>query len=112
MKPAVRVFGRDAPCSKADLWSCFRRSHNGFADVQVDEAHSIIGKNAPRYMETRGYLVRESTPRGDFYRITASGGEWLVRGIESYVKNHPSARETVAFYPGTAPAARRVRRRR
>ena len=110
MKPEVAVFTRDNPVRKPDLWRCFRRSHNGFATVQVDDAHAIIGKNAPRYMEREGFLVREETSKGDYYVITTKGGEWLIRGIEAYVKNHPSARAEIEFFPGSAPPGRRIRR--
>lgn len=111
MKPEAAQFTRDQPVTKRELWSCFRRSHNGFATVQVDEAHAVIGKNAPRYMEQKGYLIREATTRGDFYAITALGGEWLVSGIKAYAKNHPAERPDIEFFPGTAPPGRRVRRR-
>lgn len=111
MKPAVAVFSKDNPANKADLWRCFKRSATGFATVQVDDAHSIIGKNAPRYLERAGYLVRDTTEKGDFYYLTVLGEQWLIRGIRSYVKNHPAEREGIAFFPDDAPAARRVRRR-
>lgn len=111
MKPEVAHFTRERPCSKLELWQCFRRSSRGFATVQVDEAHSLIGKNAPRYMEKKGYLVHESRPRGDFYVITPTGAQWLTQGIEAYAKNHPSLRASIEFFPGEAAPARRLRRR-
>lgn len=112
MRPEPAQFTKDNPVRKTDLWRCFRRSSRGFATVQVDEAHSIVGKNAPRYMEAKGYLLKQSGPAGDFYKLTADGETWLTRGIESYVKNHPAERDTIAHLPGAAPSSRVIRRRR
>lgn len=110
MKPEVRVFTKDRPVNKADLWACFRRGPRGFATVQVDEAHAVIGKNAPRYLETKQYLVVDRTPQGDTYRLTPLGEVWLTAGIKAYVKNHPAEAEDIQFLPGTEAPPRRVRR--
>lgn len=110
MKPAVAVFTKANPVNKADLWRCFRRSPNGFATVQVDAAHAVIGRNAPRYMEVKQYLVVDKTPRGDFYRITPLGEDWLTRGIKAFVKNHPVEKANLPFFPGEVGRQRRVRR--
>lgn len=112
MKPEIAQFTRQRPVTKLELWQCFRRSHAGFTTVQVDAAHSVIGKNAPRYMEAKGYLVKTSTPRGDFYSVTGDGQEWLTNGIKAYIKNHPSARSEVTFLPGDPPPTNRIRRLR
>ena len=84
----------------------------GGEGVQVDEAHSLIGKNAPRYLESKGYLVKISNHAGDYYKLTASGESWLIRGIESYLKNHPSERSSVALLLGQPVTSRVIRRRR
>lgn len=120
MKPSVAVFTRTAPVTKLLLWQCFKRRREGFATVQVDDAHSIIGKNAPRVMERNGYLVKLKLPQGDYYELTNEGKAWLVKGIRSYVRNHPHTREEVPFFPGfghpepppATPVSRRVRRSR
>ncbi len=112
MKPNVAVFSRTAPVNKADLWRCFKRDLSGFATVQVDEAHSLIGKNAPRYLERQGYLIKDTRPDGDFYSLTMVGIAWLVNGIKSYAKNHPSERDSIPFFPEDAPAGRRILRKR
>lgn len=111
MKPQVRVFTRDNPCTKRDLWACFR-GPMGFRRVQVIVAQSQIGANAPRVMERNGHLVRNNTPQGDFYTLTDSGREWLTKGINAYVKNHPAERAEIEFLEDAAPPARRVTRRR
>jgi hypothetical protein len=110
MKPEAKHFTKNSPCSKADLWRCFRRSPKGFATVQVDEAHAVIGKNAPRYMQVKQYLVIDKTPSGDFYRITPLGEQWLITGIKAYVKNHPAEKSKLSFLPGDTVPGRRIRR--
>lgn len=112
MLPEVKTFSRENPCTKKDLWSCFRDAQ-GFRKVQTAQAHALIGINAPRVMERNGYLVR-ATRRGiDWFVLTAEGEFWLTRGIQSYVKNHPSERAGVPFLEENRTAARatRVRRR-
>ena len=112
MKPEIAVFTKDKPCSKRELWACFKTGPTGFARVQIAQAHSIIGLNAPRYMETKGYLVRETVRAGEFYSITKEGAEWLTSGIRSYTKNHPSELSEIAFHPDKAATQRRIVRSR
>lgn len=109
MKPVVATFSRENPCTKKDLWRCFKRSISGFSKVQVDDAHSIIGKNAPRYMEQKGYLVVDRADSGDFYVLTMVGARWLTDGIQKYAKNHPAERADIVFFPSPAAQRRRVR---
>ncbi len=110
MKPEAKHFTRDNPVTKVELWNCFRASATRFRKVQVDEAHAVIGKNAPRYLETKGYLVRETLKSVEYYHITDEGEEWLDSGIKSYVKNHPAERKLVQFFPGDPVVTSRVRR--
>ena len=110
MKPEVRTFSRDNPCTKKDLWQCFR-GPAGYRRVQVSVAHSQIGVNAPRVMERQGYLVKNATPQGDFLALTESGRQWLEKGIRAYVKNHPAERGEIDFLDDVQPARRVVRRR-
>lgn len=108
MKPLPKVFSKENPCSKKDLWLCFRTAR-GWRGVQVDEAHSIIGVNAPRYLERQGYLLKDAGAGTDVYLLTAAGEEWLTRGIQSYLKNHPSEVGEIPFL--SAPSrGRRIRR--
>jgi hypothetical protein len=89
MKPEVRVFSKTNPCSKLDLWLCFKATR-GFSDIQVDQAHALIGKNAPRVMERKGYLRVVRGSATDSYQLTAEGQKWLLLGIRCYAKNHPT----------------------
>lgn len=108
MRPEPAKFTKANPCTKRELWSCFRHA-SGYHTVQVDAAHAIIGLNAPRYLESRGYLLKERRADGDYYRLTAVGRAWLERGIRAYVKNHPTEAGGIPFL-GPAPSVRRVRR--
>ena len=114
MKPTVKVFTKDAPCTKLHIWNCFRQM-SGYAKVQVDVAHSEIGLNVPRVMERGGKLVKETEPRGDYYVLTPLGKQWLEEGIRAYLTNHPGAKNKVKAMPPRAvvPAeAARVTRTR
>lgn len=112
MLPEVKTFTRDRPCTKKDLWVCFRDAR-GFRKVQVAQAHSVIGLNAPRVMERNGYLVKETYRNAEWYALTFEGEQWLLRGIQSYVKNHPAERASIPFLDETNPRGRvsRLRRR-
>ncbi len=122
MKPQPKHFPKDSPCTKRDLWTCFAGPRGGFKSVQVDIAHSIIGLNAPRYMEKQSYLVKETVRSSDMYRLTAAGQQWLTVGILAYVRNHPSEASEIQHLPSPTgrvrttepqaqemPRARRVR---
>ena len=96
MRPAIRVFTRDKPCTKKDIWIAFRR-RTGFAILQVDKAHAEIGVNVPRVMEREGRLVRLTVNAVDYYKLTLEGQEWLLRGMANYIRNHPSEEATIPF---------------
>lgn len=107
MRPAVKVFTKDSPCTKKDLWACFRDA-GGFRKVQVAQAHAVIGVNAPRVMERNAYLVKEMQRNAEWYSLTPEGEQWLTKGILGYLRNHPAERDNVQFLP-SPPRRRRVR---
>lgn len=96
--PTVAVFTRDNPCTKLDLWNCFR-SRRGFRQVQVAEAKSRIGANAPRGMISNGRLETVHTANTESYRLTKAGVEWLRTGISHFIKNHPDRAEEAIHVP-------------
>jgi hypothetical protein len=109
MKPEVKIFDRENPCTKLDIYNCFR-GRRGWLSVQVDVAHSDIGINAPRVMERDGKIVKVKTAKGDFYELTDYGMEWLDKGIRSFLRNHPARVEELQYPLADAPAReRRVR---
>lgn len=110
MKPEVRTFTRESPCTKKDIWKCFR-GPKGYPRVPVVVAYSHIGVNVPRVMERQGYLVKEQTAQGDYFTLTPDGRAWLEKGIRAYVKNHPAERGEVQYLDTVQPARRVIRRR-
>lgn len=100
MKPDVKVFTKDDPCTKLHLWQCFR-ARRGFRKVELAEAHSQIGVNAPKNMLNRGYAEVVEQRRSEYYQLTDEGKEWLTKGILSYVKRHPEEATEAKYLPRT-----------
>lgn len=101
MKPEVKVFTKEQPCTKLDIWNCFRFG-NSFGSVQVGIVHSKIGVNVPRVMERNGHLTKQTVVAragGLHYALTPSGEEWLERGFRSYLRNHPSHVHLATYLP-------------
>lgn len=110
MKPTVREFTKDAPCTKLEIYQCFS-GPRGYQRVQVDAAHSVIGKSVPRVLERDGKAIKIAGPRGDFYELTEFGQQWLDKGIRAFLKNHPYKRDELEYPPSDSPPVR-VRRAR
>lgn len=108
MKPQPRVFTKDRPCTKLEIWEAFR-GPNGFVRVPVVEAQAIIGVNVPRVMEREGRLVIETVRGVEYYVLTDEGEGWLLAGFTSYTRNHPHA-ASKATYPLNSNKQNRVRR--
>lgn len=89
--PTVKVFTKDNPCTKVDIWNCFR-GRRGFVQVEESQVFSVIGKNAPRGMLAKGRVERTKTAKGDMYRLTDEGVDWLMQGTRRYLKNNPDKR--------------------
>lgn len=100
MKPKVKVFSKDKPVTKLQLWNCFR-GQRGFVAVQVDTAHSIIGLNAPRYLKKKEYLEVITRRGEELYSLTEDGRKWLLEGFSRYLKNHPGDRAKAKNVPNT-----------
>ena len=98
MKPDVKVFTREYPCTKVDIWNCFS-SPRDFVRVPVVKAHSLIVLNVPRGMERMGRLERVAMRGVEYYQLTDIGKKWLLRGIKNYVHNHPSDIGSIYNYP-------------
>lgn len=98
MKPEVKKFTRENPCTKLDIWNCFR-ARRGFKTVPVVEAQSIIGANAPRVMLRNGYIEAGTKKDVDTYTLTDQGKVWLTKGMVAYLKNHPEQRIMANYLP-------------
>lgn len=98
MKPEIKVFTKDNPCTKLHLWNCFRGAR-GFKRVPVVEAKAQIGANAPRGMLRKGRIRQLEVKGVEYYQLTDAGTDWLKSGIQSYVKRHPEDRELATNLP-------------
>ncbi len=100
MKPEVRVFTKTNPCTKLYIWNAFR-GKRGFKRVQIDEAHAVIGVNAPRNMLSNGYATVLDKGNVEYYTLTSKGVEWLTSKFKSYLTNHPNDRQHAVNVPKT-----------
>mgnify|MGYP001814864318 CR=1 FL=1 len=98
MKPKIRQFTRDDPCTTIHFWNCFK-GRRGFRHVQVDEARADIGINAPRNMLNKGYVTIIEKGQGEYFCLTPEGESWLIKGVRAYVKNHPNERGDALMLP-------------
>lgn len=91
VKP-IKVFSREEPCTKIDLFNCFRRGGK-YVPRPVVETRGEIGENSPKYMLREGY-ARMLAQRGiDYLVLTEKGEAWLTRGVRRYVEIHPAEAE-------------------
>lgn len=102
-KPEVAVFTRDNPCTKLHIWNTFR-TRRGFKRVQVDEAKSHIGANAPKNMLAQGYAEVVDVKNVEYFELTEDGKEWLKKGIAGFVKRHPEEAAEAVYLPKSVAA--------
>ena len=98
MKPEPARFTKSEPCTKLEIWKAFR-TRRGFAAVQIDAAHAIIGLNAPRYLKREGYLVKVDRGDKEMYVLTEDGKDWLLNGMLNFIIRHPERREEAKSLP-------------
>lgn len=108
VKP-VKQFTRDNPCTKVDLWNCFRAA-SGFVRRPVVEARGEIGLNAPKYLLREGYAMTYTVQGIDYYELTDTGKDWLTRGLTKHLEKHPEDRKRVRNLPMQKTGTRRVLR--
>lgn len=109
VKP-VKVFTRESPCTKVDLYNCFRRG-DGFIPRPTVQTRGEIGENAPKYLRREGYARLYEANGIDCLELTDEGEAWLLSGLARYLEMHP---EEVANleqpYPGVTEPRRTVTR--
>ncbi len=98
MKPEIKEFSREKPCTKVDIWNTFR-GPNGFLRVPVVLVQSKIGVNVPRVMVRGGRLLKKLVSNVDYYYLTASGEQWLSEGLLGVVKRHPEFLDSINHHP-------------
>lgn len=100
----VRVFTRDAPCTKVDLFNCFNGTAGKFRPRAVVEARGEIGVNAIKYLIREGYADALEADGIDWWRLTRDGETWLTEGLQRHLELHP---EDASLVEGGAPNKRR-----
>lgn len=100
MLPEPKHFTKDNPCTKVDIWNCFR-GRRGFVRVQVAEAHAIVGLNAPRYMLSKFYVTVVTANSAEYYKLTKDGIDWLSKKLKTYLVRHPKDRKRVRNLPSS-----------
>jgi len=98
MKPEVKVFSRDEPCTKLNIWNAFK-GVRGWKRVQVDVAHSIVGLNAPKNMLSNSYIEKGVKGAEEYYYLTEIGKEWLTIKFRNYLLTHPDKRKLALNLP-------------
>ena len=86
--PQPKVFTKDRPCSKVEIWNCFRGPRNWRSRPIVD-ARAVIGCNVPNVLIKAGRARMSSSGRVDTIALTEEGREWLKTGLKRYLVNNP-----------------------
>ncbi|ALT58077.1 hypothetical protein FDG94_gp084 [Pseudomonas phage SM1] len=104
----VRVFTRERPCDKVDLYLCFTNGGGAYVPRAVVEARGEIGLNAIKYLKKNGLAVQFESGSVDYWQLTPPGEQWLQEGLARFLELHPDA---AARIPKRQASARtRVRR--
>lgn len=98
MKPEVKKFTKKNPCTKVEIWNCFR-GRRGYRSVPIPEAQSYIGVNVPRVLLRNGYAEIQSKGEIESYFLTESGKLWLREGVIAHLKRHPERKKDVNYLP-------------
>ena len=86
----VRVFDREHPCTKVELFNCFWDPvRKDWRPRAVVEARGEIGDNAPKYLLKKGYARTFGRQFVDWYELSETGKDWLVKGLAAHLKRHP-----------------------
>lgn len=80
----VRVFTKDSPCCKIDLWNCFR-GKRGFISVPVTVANSKIGRYVPKHLVGKGRATFSTVRGEERITLTKEGAQWLKIGTGTYI---------------------------
>lgn len=82
----VATFSKDQPCTKIEIWNCFR-ARTGFRVVPVVEARRMMGRSVPNHLVREGKAEHVTNRRGECLKLTPDGEQWLTEGTERYVRN-------------------------
>lgn len=84
----AKVFTRENPCDKVDLYLCFFENKQPRRRAIV-EARGEIGLNAIKYLKREGYATQYEEGSVDWWELTAEGEEWLEKGLARHLELHP-----------------------
>lgn len=107
VKP-VRIFTREQPCTKVELYNCFKAS-KGFVRRPVVETRGEIGINAPKYLRKANYAILLNDEDVDYLVLTMGGQKWLIDGINRHLELHPGD-AALLKYPVPATRTNGLRR--
>lgn len=103
MPKDVKVFTRDDPCTKVDLFNCFQ-APSGYRPRAVVEARGEIGVNAIKYLLREGYAEAFEEAGVSWWKLTRDGEAWLTEGLRRHLELHP---DHASLVDGRAPLPRR-----
>lgn len=104
----TRVFTREQPVTKVELWNCFNKGGR-FVRRAMVEARGEIGLNAIKYLVREGLAFKYEESSVDWWELTPEGHEWLEKGLARHLELHPGDARLVNRQLAVKPV-RRVRR--
>lgn len=107
----AKVFTRENPCDKVDLYLCFFGSDGKPRRRAVVEARGEIGLNAIKYLLREEYAIKFEESGVDWWELTAEGKEWLTAGLTRHLELHPEHANRLQSSKKTSAPARRRRTR-
>lgn len=87
----VKLFTRDQPCTKVDLFLCFNRGGRYVRRALV-EARGEIGANAIKYLKNNDYAREYDEAGVDWWELTPAGEAWLTKGLARHLELNPADR--------------------
>lgn len=83
------TFTKERPCNKTHLHNAFFDGKK-YVDRLLVHAQAVIGKNCPRYLIRKGFVVQRLIGSVDWYCLTPAGKQWLQAGISRHLALHPA----------------------
>jgi len=107
----ARIFTREGPVSKVEIWNTFAKPGGGFQARAVVEARGVMGMNAIRYLIREYYATHYHAGGIEYWRLTPAGEDWLRKGAIRYAELHPERADEFNPPLSVYKPYRRIRRR-
>lgn len=91
----VKVFTREAPCTKVDIHLCFADVDGAYRPRAVVEARGEIGLNAVKYYKKKGFVEEYELDGITWWEVTEEGEVYLREGLARHLELHPDQRNRV-----------------